>query len=617
VSLLSTLSNRIFLASALLAVLSIGVAVSLVNFVVTRQAEAELERSLEEAGELVAQFQSVLFEHLAREARLIADLPKLKAAVATNHALTVQPLVTDYQQLIEADVFVVTDRTGTPLGAAGGQAVALDAHAQRDEVRDALAGRDSVVLWGGRDELLQVVTVPIVLEPDILGTLSAGVSLSRRLADRIKSLTRSDVVFFNQGRVQASTLGPGSNQALTPALTSAGVSHLTIGQQEYVAIKRPLSLGRAGGSSDVSGAAPANAPFALVLRSRTEHLAFMRTVHSALAITAVAAVLIATLLSYAVARTITRPLRALTATMREMASTGNLAAPTPAGTRWEDEDARVLTGTFETLTASLARFQREAAQRERLSSLGRLSTVLAHEIRNPLMIIKASLRTFRKRAQNEAVVSQAIADIEGEIVRLNRLVNEVLDYARPLTFTRETVNLDRLLADAVQAAQAGQPGPAVRLASTERIGEIFTDGDRLRQALVNVLSNAREACAARLRGEDGRSTLVTSDNGPEAGAPPMVVVRAERNRADGVSILVRDQGTGIAPEHLSRIFEPFFTTKQTGSGIGLAITRNIIEGLGGTIAVESEAARGTTVCISLPRGLATRRDSVAARQAVP
>jgi signal transduction histidine kinase len=202
----------------------------------------------------------------------------------------------------------------------------------------------------------------------------------------------------------------------------------------------------------------------------------------------------------------------------------------------------------------------------------------------------------RRRAQEEPSVSQAVADIEGEVVRLNRLVNEVLDYARPLKFTRERVDLDRLLADAVQAAQAGQSWPAVRVTSTERVGEIVTDADRLRQALVNVLSNAREACAAARR--DGGSAAGSS--GPAAA--PMVLVTAERNRHDGISIVVHDQGTGIAPEHLGRIFEPFFTTKQTGSGIGLAITRNIIEGLGGTIAVESEAARGTAVHITLPRG---------------
>src|SRR5262249_54519704 len=142
-----------------------------------------------------------------------------------------------------------------------------------------------------------------------------------------------------------------------------------------------------------SAKASVDPPVALILHSRAALLRSVNTLHSALAVTALIAVLVATLLSYAVARTITSPLGALTATMREMAATGDLTNPSPrpvGPTRWEDEDARVLAGAFGTLTESLGRFQREAAQRERLSSLGRLSTVVAHEVRNPLMIIKAS-----------------------------------------------------------------------------------------------------------------------------------------------------------------------------------------------------------------------------------
>ena len=101
--------------------------------------------------------------------------------------------------------------------------------------------------------------------------------------------------------------------------------------------------------------------------------------------------LLATLLSFAVARTITRPLAAITDVMREVAATGDLTRKIALrhGNRWDDEDARLLATTFNTLTDSIARFQREMSQKERLSSLGRLSTVIAHEVRNPLMIIKA------------------------------------------------------------------------------------------------------------------------------------------------------------------------------------------------------------------------------------
>jgi signal transduction histidine kinase len=214
------------------------------------------------------------------------------------------------------------------------------------------------------------------------------------------------------------------------------------------------------------------------------------------------------------------------------------------------------------------------------------------------MIIKASLRTLRRESGDAEAAARAVADIEGEAVRLNRLVNEVLDYARPLTFTRDRVDLDRLLADAVQATRAGQPGPEIHL-STTRVGEVLTDGDRLRQALLNVLSNAREACTTRLGADDGEAPAAGRAARP---GEPMVEVQAGPAGAGEVEILVRDRGTGIASEDLGRIFEPFFTTKQTGSGIGLAITRNIIEGLGGAISIESAAGRGTIVRLTLPRG---------------
>ena len=148
---------------------------------------------------------------------------------------------------------------------------------------------------------------------------------------------------------------------------------------------------------------------ALILRSRTEHLRFLRTIHTELEVTAVLAVLLATLLSFAVARTITRPLADITDVMREVASTGDLTRKIVlrGGRRWEDEDARLLATTFNTLTDSIARFQREITQHERLSSLGRLSTIIAHEVRNPLMIIKAALHTLRQPDVGPAALREA------------------------------------------------------------------------------------------------------------------------------------------------------------------------------------------------------------------
>src|SRR5205085_8310097 len=114
----------------------------------------------------------------------------------------------------------------------------------------------------------------------------------------------------------------------------------------------------------------------------------------------------------------------------EMAASGDLTRriPVPADPRWQDEDARLLATTFNALTGSIERFQREATQRERLSCLGRLSTVVAHEIRNPLMIIKTSLRALRREDARAERIQAAARDIDEQVTRLNRIVAEVLDF---------------------------------------------------------------------------------------------------------------------------------------------------------------------------------------------
>jgi signal transduction histidine kinase len=312
----------------------------------------------------------------------------------------------------------------------------------------------------------------------------------------------------------------------------------------------------------------------------------------------------ATVLSYLVARTITRPLATITAAMRETASTGDLTRQLalPEGNPWDDEDARLLASSFNRMTASIARFQQEAAQRERLSSLGQLSTVLAHEIRNPLMIIKAALRTLRRSDGGDPRLASAANDIDGEVDRLNRLVNEVLDFARPIRFELESASLSAICRGAVEAAEAGTPGPPCELSLDEAADGIVTDAERLRQALVNLLANARQAASAAGAGPAG----------PEAASPERPVesklgggssvrLASAASRDGRVRISITDRGPGIESDHLPRIFDPYFTTKRTGTGIGLAITRNIVEGLGGAIHVRSRAGQGTEVTIELPR----------------
>ena len=257
---------------------------------------------------------------------------------------------------------------------------------------------------------------------------------------------------------------------LAPRLRSSGISRLPIRGAEYEALPRPLAQPGDRDPLDVG-------PVALILRSRTEQLQSLQAIHAGLGLTAVLAVALATLLSFTVARTIAQPLAAITDAMREVAATGDLTRKIALrhGNRWDDDDARLLATTFNTLTDSVARFQREVSQKERLSSLGRLSTVIAHEVRNPLMIIKAALHSLRQPDADAATVREAAADIDGEVVRLNRLVNEVLDFARPIRFEMSSANVNDICRESATAALASGAGAAIACELDPDLGVVTTD----------------------------------------------------------------------------------------------------------------------------------------------
>ncbi len=471
----------------------------------------------------------------------------------------------------------MTNRRGRSLYSFGAAAGAAD---PPSAVRDALAGRDAASFLPQPNGILQVVTVPVKLDrprEEILGTLSAGFLLDDRFADQLKQITGSDLAFGMSGRILASTLPRVEDAALSSALTGTGPVRLVLGRDEYESLPRALA---------VSGA-PAG-PVALILRSRTEQLRSLRSIHTGFAVTGVLAVLLAMALSFAVARTIARPLGSIADVMREMAATGDLTRKIALQQgRWDDEDARLLASTFNTLTDSIARFQREMSQKERLTSLGRLSTVIAHEVRNPLMIIKASLHGLRQlhagarsASPDEAAqaLREAIADIDEEVARLNRIVNEVLDFARPIRFDLAPVDVNALCRESASAAMASGPGPDIDVRLDPAVRTISADHERLRIALVNMLVNARHAT-----------------NG--TGVPVTLSTRVD---VDRVLVTIADRGVGISADDLARVFDPYFTTKRGGTGLGLPIAKNIVEGLGGTIGVSSIPGHGTEIRVELP-----------------
>ena len=236
---------------------------------------------------------------------------------------------------------------------------------------------------------------------------------------------------------------------------------------------------------------------------------------------------------------------------------------------------------FEDLKRSydkLAQTREELVKRERLAALGELSAVVAHEVRNPLGVIFNSLGSLRKAVRGNADAEMLLGIVGEESDRLNRIVSDLLDFARPHEASLRLEPLEAVLQSAREASLAltgGSVGIAIEAAAT--LPRIAQDARMLRQALINLLVNAVQA----------------SPRGTQ------VVLRAAVEE-HAVRVEVVDAGKGIPAAHRPRIFQPFFTTKATGTGLGLAVVKRIVEAHRGEVAMSSVEGRGTTFTLRLP-----------------
>jgi signal transduction histidine kinase len=177
------------------------------------------------------------------------------------------------------------------------------------------------------------------------------------------------------------------------------------------------------------------------------------------------------------------------------------------------------------------------------------------------------------------------------VTRLNRIVDDVLDFARPVRLEYAPADLGVLCRDVVAATLPRSDAPRCRLTVDPGLAPVTIDAERLRTALVNILANARDAALAR-----------SARNGEGFAAEPAydIEMRASAPHAGRVAVEVEDRGTGIDPADLPHVFDPYFTTKRTGSGLGLAIAKNIVDAMGGVISAQSQAGEGTRIRIELP-----------------
>lgn len=225
--------------------------------------------------------------------------------------------------------------------------------------------------------------------------------------------------------------------------------------------------------------------------------------------------------------------------------------------------------------------ERSALRAARVDAMGALAAGVAHELRNPLAIVRALSEEIAADAPADSQAARNARDIMAEVNRLNELVSHFLSLSRPpeLGDTR-AVDLAAELERVIALMRKSAPRCIV---FTEELPSapllVQAAEPALRQLFLNLLLNAREALPQ------------------DTGGTVRVCARARRSMAE---VLIADNGAGITPRDLSRVFEPFHTTKPGGTGLGLAISRAIVEALGGTIELDSTPGRGTTVTVRLP-----------------
>jgi signal transduction histidine kinase len=216
---------------------------------------------------------------------------------------------------------------------------------------------------------------------------------------------------------------------------------------------------------------------------------------------------------------------------------------------------------------------------ERLFAVGQLAAGLAHELRNPLGSVAGAAGILRRNANLEPKHHECLEIIDKESQRLNRLLTEFLDFARPRPPKYQNLDADSLLSSVIQLAAHGVAGSGVELRkeTPPALPPVEGDPEMLKQLLLNLVINAIQAM-------------------PEGGE----VVVSAASREGKMLISVRDQGTGIAPESRDRIFDPFFTTKEGGTGLGLPVAHQIAEQHGGVLRAEANPDRGMTFSLVLP-----------------
>ena len=216
---------------------------------------------------------------------------------------------------------------------------------------------------------------------------------------------------------------------------------------------------------------------------------------------------------------------------------------------------------------------------DRLVALGEIAAGVAHEIRNPLTSIKGFVQLIESEMEEGNPQRQYTSIVISETDRLNKIVHELLYYARPSDTLRTNININKILTDSLQLVNINAAPQEITIMTSlaDDLPAIAGDPEQLKQVFLNLLMNAVQAL-------EGAGQITVSSQGT----------------CEGILVMIEDDGKGIVSDHLDRIFSPFFTSRSDGTGLGLAVVQKIVALHHGEIRAENISSGGARFIIQLP-----------------
>src|SRR5271163_4495394 len=504
---------------------------------------------------------------LSRTAAMLAELPTLKAVMATQHALTIQDASEPFWKLAGSQLFVLSGVDGQVFALHVSQPGWPTSLAESD-IKRSVAQSEDAAWWFGNGQLYRVFLRPILAGAESdqrhLGIIAVGYEIDSSVAQELAQASGSQIALATGDKIIASTLAPREEQELQRKVR--GASDELSGTRELILGGEPFQAA----TVLIHDGAPVSVK-CYVLMSLLPANAFLDRLNRTILILGLTAIVVAGLLLTFVSRTITHPLDELLAGVRALAHGDYAYTIKPRGS----SEVAELGDTFSKMRGELLLSEQRRFATERIAAFGRAASSISHDLRHYLAAVVANAE-FLYEAEKLKLNRD---EIYGEIKTASEQMTDLLDSLRELSreegsITLRAAAIDQTIRHAVDAVRA-RPEMRARSISIRTAQEMngTFDPQKIERAFINLVLNACEASA-------------------QSGGEIAIDIRS---LADEFEIRVIDHGPGVPAVIRETLFDPFVSFgKSNGTGLGLAIVNKVIGDHGGSVKVENTSASGTT-----------------------